>query len=341
MALYRQFFLFLVFPLLLSANDSTYNPCFQKNSQSIYTISGIDCLAVDTKHLICHDPMGKVQSFPAEYHIRKYDPYTRIYELESRKGLEPVKFKGLAKIASGTDLALISKTGYKVGRVKSYANGFDRFGEFGVKDTLGKVIGAKCYTVVGIGTVGDRYIPSEFIQSFIQNESATYGDIGIRFENRNGRYVVTKRDVYFPDNPFEIGDEILKLNGKAYSRMDAFSFTILFAKPGTPFEVTVRRDGKIRTVKVVAGFRYGGGYLTDTFLERFGLVFDNTLVVQSVAKGSFAERKGLKPGDRILQFDGHAIKTIDELTALISKKRFIQTSILFDRDDFQFFFSIY
>ena len=341
MVAFRRLFFLLLISFPLSANDSTYNPCFQKNSQSIYTISGIDCLAVDTKHLICHDPLRKVEGFPADYKVLKYDPFTRIYELESQNTLQPVKFKGLAKIATGTDLALIDKTGYQVGRVKSYANGFDHFGEFGLEGTLGKVIGAKCYTVVGIGTVDNRYIPSEFIQSFIKNESATYGDIGVRFENRDGRYVVTKRDVYFPKNPFEVGDEILKLNGTAYSRMDGFSFTILFAKPGTPFDVTIRRNGKVQTVKVMTGYRYGGGYLTDTFLERFGLVFNEDLVVERVTPGSFADRKGLKAGDRILEFDGKAIKTIDELTERISKKRLHQTSILFDREDFQFFFTIY
>ena len=341
MAFYRRLFLFLLLTFSLSANDSTYNPCFQKNSQSIYTIAGIDCLAVDTRHLICHDPLRKVQAFPKSYNVLKYDPFTRIYELESPTTLRPVKFKGLAKMATGTDLALIDKQGYRVGRVKSYANGFDRFGEFGLKNTLGKVIGAKCYTVVGIGTVNNRYIPSEFIQSFIKNESATYGDIGIRFDEKDGRYVVTKRDVYFPGNPFEVGDQIVKLNGTAYSRLDAFSFTILFAKPGTPFEVTIRRDGALRTLKVVSGHRYGGGYMTDTFLERFGLVFDDALIVQSVTPGSYADRKGLKAGDRILEFDGQAISSIDELTELISKKRVHQTSILFDRDDFQFFFTIY
>lgn len=341
MVLLRRLLFLLLITQTLTANDSIYNPCYQKNSQSIYPLSGVDCLAVDAHRLICHDPLRKMNQLPAGYSIRNYDPFTRTYEVASRQSLRPVKFKGLAKIKTGTDLALIDKKGYRVGSIKSYANGFDRFGEFGIKGTLGKVLGAKCYTVVGIGTVGDRYIPSEFIQSFLEKGGANYGDIGIRFDKQGSRYVVTKRDVYFPDNPFAVGDEIVALNGKRYPRMDAFSFTILFADPGTPFDVTVRRDGKLRHVSVVSGRRYGGGYLTDTFLERFGLVFDDKLVIQKVIPGSFAARKGLKAGDRILEFDGAAIKTIDELTELISKKKVHHTSILFDRDDFQFFFTIY
>lgn len=337
----RQLFLLLLFTYTLSANDTAYNPCYQKNSQSIYTVSGVECLAVDTNRLICHDPLLKIKQFPKGYSVRNYDPFTRTYDVKSVRNLSPVKFKGLAKIGTGTQLALIDKSGYRVGRVKSYANGFDRFGEFGLNDTLGKVLGAKCYTVVGIGTIKNRYIPSEFLQSFIQKGEASYGDIGIRFEKKGSRYVVTKRDVYFPDNPFEVGDELLALNGTHYPRMDAFSFKILFAKPGTPFEVTIRRNGKTKVVSVISGRRYGGGYLTDTFLERFGLVFDEELVVQKVHPGTLAARKGLKAGDKILQFDNHAITTIDELTTLISQKRFRQTSILFDRDDFQFFFTIH
>jgi hypothetical protein len=336
----RQLLLSL-FTVTLSANNSTYNPCFQKNSQSIYTLSGVDCLAVESHRLICHDPLLKMKQLPKGYRELNYDPFTRTYDVRSTKKLNPVKFKGLAKIASGTELALIDKGGYRVGKIKSYANGFDRFGEFGLDNTLGKVLGAKCYTVVGIGTIKNRYIPSEFIQSFIGKGEASYGDIGVRFKQKGRRYIVTKRDVYFPDNPFEVGDEIVKLNGKRYDRMDAFSFAILFAKPGTPFDVSIRRDGSLHRVKVISGQRYGGGYLTDTFLERFGLIFDKALVVQKVQPGSFAARKGIKPGDRILEFDGTPIKTINALTERISKKRLTHTSILFDRNDFQFFFTIY
>lgn len=334
-----SFFLLLLTNLLYAAN-AVYNPCYQKNSQSIYTLSGVDCLAVESHTLVCHDPLLKIKAFPKGYESVSYDPFTRIHKVKTSQKVTSVKFKPLAKIADDTDLALISREGYRVGQIVSYANGFDRFGTFSLKNTLGKVLGAKCYTVVGIGTIDSRYIPSEFIQSFIAQNGAYYGDIGVRFEKKEGGYRVTDRDVYFRDNPFEVGDIILKLNGKRYPRFDAFSFAILFAPIGTVFDVTIKRNGTVRHVKVKSGRRYGGGYLTDTFLERFGLVFDTHLVVQQVIPGSYADCKGLKAGDRILQFDGVAVNTIQAMMNLISKKRVTHTSILFDRDDFQFFFTL-
>ena len=101
----RRLLPLLLLNLTLSAENAVYNPCFQKNSQSIYTLSGVDCLAVDPHRLICHDPLLKIQSFPGGYKALNYDPFTRIYEVRSEKTLYPVKFKGLAKIESGTDLA--------------------------------------------------------------------------------------------------------------------------------------------------------------------------------------------------------------------------------------------
>ena len=90
----RQLSFFLLLTALLLANNSTYNPCFQKNSQSIYTLSGVDCLAIDAHKLICHDPLLKIQRFPDGYTVINYDPFTRIYQVQTNATLMPVKFKG-------------------------------------------------------------------------------------------------------------------------------------------------------------------------------------------------------------------------------------------------------
>lgn len=324
----------------LIASSEQFNPCFQKNSQSIYTLANIECLAVTTENLICHDPLDHMGTLPPGYAVVNFDPFTKIYEIETPEQLTPVKFKGLSQIASGSELALIEKKKYTLGEIESYSNGFDEFGRFSQKETLGKVIGAKCYTVVGIGSEGGRYVSSEFIQSFIAKKNSIYGDIGIRLAQKGECFVVAKRDLFFPDNPFLKGDEILSINGKRFDRFDALTFTVLFAQPGTLFDVKIRRDGEVRTLKVKSGRRYGGGFLADTFLERFGLIFDTKLRVKKIEEGSYAYRVGMKVGDRLLQFDGKPIENIAELTEFLTQKKNRYSSILFDRDGFQFFFTI-
>jgi len=57
----RLLFCFIFLSSGLFAVD--FNPCYQKNSRSIYEIDGINCVGISQNKLLCHDPEDKIKDF--------------------------------------------------------------------------------------------------------------------------------------------------------------------------------------------------------------------------------------------------------------------------------------
>ena len=73
-------------------------------------------------------------------------------------------------------------------------------------------------------------------------------------------------------NPFKKGDAIVGFNGKKVHNSATFMRKILFSKVGSSHRIKVKRGSKYLNFKVKTKKRYGGGYLSDTFLEQKGQV---------------------------------------------------------------------
>ncbi len=84
----------------------------------------------------------------------------------------------------------------------------------------------------------------------------------------------------------------------------------------------------------------GGGYLSDSFLEKQGIFFDKEMKIVKITKKSFAEESGLKVGDKLIQIDHKMIKSQSDIKEYLSKLKSKETQLLFDRSDFQFFVKI-
>jgi hypothetical protein len=104
--------------------------------------------------------------------------------------------------------------------------------------------------------------------------------------------------------------------------------------------IKIRRNGKIKIVKTNVQKRYGGGYLADLFIERFGLFFTNEFTLTDVDDETIIGKKRLKAGDKLLQVDRMAVTDHKSLKKYISNKKERRTSLLFERDGFQFFLII-
>lgn len=322
------------------SNESDFEQCFQKNSQSMYIISDVLCIATSENELLCHDPLKKITNFPKEYELKNYDPFVRLFKIKSKKKLKPVKFKKVSDLNEKRELALISKSDFVLGRIIDFQNGFDGFGKFSQKDTNKKIIGSKCYTVVGIGSGNFGFVSTEYLQGFLAKTNSVYSDIGIRLKEAKGKIYVDRVDVFFPLNLFQENDEILSIDSVSTPRIDLFSNKILFSERNKNLKVKIKREGKEKIFDVKTGIRYGGGFISDTFLERFGIFFDNDLTITEIKKDSYAYKAGLRAGDRIIKVDRQDILNMKELIETISKKSNIDSLILLERDDFQFFFTI-
>ena len=112
---------------------------------------------------------------------------------------------------------------------------------------------------------------------------------------------------------------------------------ILFSKIGTIHKIKIKRDSKYFNIKVKTKKRYGGGYLSDTFLEEKGIYFSPNLTIIKVSNEF--DGYGLKIGDQLIQVNGNKIDNIADIREHISDFKYF-ASLLFQRRGFQFFVNI-
>ena len=330
-----HFVLFLF--LFSSLYSSGFKSCFLRNARVIKNIQGINCIVVKKNTLLCHDP--KLLINPNKEQVIKYDPFLRLYKIKKdTKNHLITKFNHSTKFDKNTSIALISKKGYQITQLQSF-NSLLASGKVD-KNSYNLLLGSKCYGIVGLGSINQKYISSEILENFINKKTNYYADVGIRLKEISGNFVVLYKDIYFRNNPFEVGDKIKKINGKNYTRIDKISNEILFSNIDDVLEFDVIRDNKKIKLKVKASRRYGGGFVVDSFLERFGVMLDKNLIIKKIIKNSKANKYGLKKGDKLLEIDRKKVASIKNIKEVLSLKKEKETLLLFDRAGFEFFWRI-
>jgi PDZ domain-containing secreted protein len=112
---------------------------------------------------------------------------------------------------------------------------------------------------------------------------------------------------------------------------------ILFASIGSKQKFQVKRNAKTQAFTAVTYKRYGGGCVSDTFLEEKGLYFNKQLQIIDLQK-NFASY-GLKRGDKLIGVNGTTVKTEEDLQRYMAESTEF-TSLLIERDGFEFFVNI-
>jgi serine protease Do len=163
------------------------------------------------------------------------------------------------------------------------------------------------------------------------------------FQGTNGALV---GDVV-PDSPaakagLEVGDIIVKFNGKVIESRDQLVSHITATPPGTKAEVEIVRGGKRKTVRVELGRRDEGvdlrpvagtpgtessadlglsvQSLTQEIARQLGVdENEQGVVVTAVEPGSLAERAALRRGDVIVSVGGKAVRDIADFRAAMEK----------------------
>lgn len=132
-------------------------------------------------------------------------------------------------------------------------------------------------------------------------------------------------------------DVIVEFNGQAVEKVNEFRNRVAMLKPGTKVEIIVIRNGKRKTLdaelgessaelkitkipqKAVELLGLDVQNLTDDLAERYGYEDQEGVVVTSVAPGSEAEQKGIKPGMLIMEVDRKPVRNTKEFDEAIGK----------------------
>ena len=328
--------LFLIFQVANSAGFTypDFRQCYAKNKQSFVYFGETRAVAV-TKHLA----VAYSQTKPKASFI-KFDPFLNLYLFESKKTLKPIRLKSTRALKLGEWIAGMDDTSLYAGNFAKSGDLLDSFYLQNAKLEANSIISCLCCEVYGLGIGAGSFIGSEYIKRFIKSKNIYYGDIGVRFEKYAKSFVVKSRDPFYPNQLLHVDDKILKINGKKVTSLKQLNQMVLFSKPKSIVTIELLRGKNIIKRSLVVRSRKGGGYLSDSFLEKKGLFFDKEMQIQKITKKSFAEKSGLKIGDRLIQIDHKMITNQNEIKEYLSKLKSKEAQLLFDRNDFQFFVKI-
>lgn len=265
--------------------------------------------------------------------IIKHDPYLSLYLVEDTK-----KFKYPFRVNMNISLGTIGVDGKSVieGKIVKEQVGLNSFAKFSEPLSTPSLLLNSCCALEGIITP-QGIIEKEYIDRFLKIKTVSYSDIGIRVQDAKKMVVVTGSNPFMKDNPFKVDDTVLELNSKKVKNSAEFMRDILFSKIGAVHKIKIKRDMKILTFSVMTQNRVGGGFLSDTFLEFFGISFDKDLCIIKIEKK--AEQYGLKLGDKLLQVNMSDIQNAQDISRLLDNCT-KSVNLLFQREQFQFFVKV-
>jgi hypothetical protein len=324
---FRLFILLNILLLNLFACQGGYATCVAKVNDSKTFLGSV--LSIPVKN---HQRLIYSKQTP-NAKILKHDPFLSLYLVEDRSNFA-YPFELNMRLQLGT-AAVDNKTAIE-GKIKKHQVGLNRLASWSEKVQSLAVITSSCCSLEGIVTPRG-IIEKEYIQRFLSSESSEYGDIGIRVKDEKNLVVVSASDPFMRDNMFEKGDCIFSFDGKKVKNASSFMRSILFSKIGSKHKIKIKRNSKLIDINVVVEKRYGGGDISDTFLESKGIYFDESLHI--VRLSEYFKAYGLLIGDRLIQVNGITVKNEDELLRYIEDFKDF-SSLLFERNMFQFFVNI-
>ncbi|MEA2099913.1 MAG: PDZ domain-containing protein [Campylobacterota bacterium] len=265
--------------------------------------------------------------------IIKQNPFLSLYLVKGKKYFRyPFNFNKHHSLG----VASVNKRIAIEGKIKKRQVGLNNFAIFNTPPFTPSLLITSCCSLEGMITP-KGIIEKEYIKHFLNSKNSDYGDIGIRVNTKKGKVVVIASDPFMKNNQFKNGDTIVRFNGRKVTRGSSLMKKILFSKIGKAYKIQVKRNSKILNLKVVVNKRYGGGFISDTFLEQKGIYFDKNLYITKIKNKS--KSYGLKVGDHLLKANGIKVKNQYYLRKNIGDFKYFSL-LLFEREGFQFFVQI-
>lgn len=311
-----------------------FKQCYNKNQKSFVYIGPIRAIAVGP-----HSAVAYLKTKPNIPFV-KYDPFLNLYLFHTKQTLHPVRLKSTHSLKVGEWIGGMDEDSLFVG---NFAKSGDVLDSMYLQNTSLKpnsIVSCLCCDVYGLGVGKGEFIGSEYIKRFVNSKDIFYGDIGARFEKKDGKFYVVDTDPFYKNNQLKVGDEILSINSKKFHSLKELNQAILFAKPKSKIQLTIKRDKKMMSFLSIVTARSGGGNIEDSFLEKKGFIFDEKMKIVSIQKDSFAHKNGLKVGDKLLEIDQIPVSSSAHLRKLLSDLKEKEVHLLFDRNDFQFFVNL-
>jgi len=316
-----------------------FTQCYEKNKASIVYFGQTRAVAISEKLAIAYTKDKPTVPF------LKHDYLSHLYLFESTKPLIPMKLKATSELKLGEWLVSMNDTALNVVNASKIGRDAQSLFEFGGLGEPNSIVGGLCCEMYGLGIGEKYYIGSEALTQFIEGKSASYQDLGARFVEGNESIFVDMVDSNASKTKLKVGDKITAINGVKVKTLAEFHEAFMIGKTSAKVSATLERNNlwveenllyvapkpQAKKVPVVK---------KENYLHAKGFTFSPDLKVSSLIRGSLAEQSGLKEGDRLMQIDGMRVEKMADVDAYLAKTKNKELSLLFDRDDFQFFVTL-
>ncbi|BDY13239.1 PDZ domain-containing protein [Hydrogenimonas cancrithermarum] len=198
-----------------------------------------------------------------------------------------------------------------------------------------------CCRLAGLVASGGIWFDTAAIRKLIKGDTR-HGDIGVRFTAEKEKVTVTAVDP-FSKLPLMPGDRLMAIEKLNHPTLRQLRERIDRCQAGETLFLLVGRNGKSFGLHAACFDRVGGGKLSDTFLEHYGIWFDDRLAVREIAHDGIAYKKGIRRGDRLVMIEGKKVKNQAEVRVLLSHygvKKSVPENMLWERENFQFFLAL-
>ncbi len=195
-----------------------------------------------------------------------------------------------------------------------------------------------CCRLAAIFDDEGRWFGVEDIRKLLKGETF-HGDVGVRFAKKRGKVVVASVDPYI-GMELKVGDILVQVGSKKNPTLESVRESVDSCRPKESLNLFFKRNGKSFNIEANCFERVGGGEVSDTFLERFGLEFSPTLKIVQIDPSSIAYKKGLREGDALLAIDGMKVESERDAREVLSNMAIQKTTpqnMLWERKEFQFF----
>jgi len=320
----RPLLFLLTLSFTLYASPLDFRACQLKYEVSSVHIGNTQGFAIDRSFAIIYSEKEP------DYQVIKRDPFLGLNLIQA-----PQPFKHIFKFYKHTpkNLAAVTPTSTIEGKIISEQIGLNELAQFSVNIPENALITGTCCGILGFSTP-KGIIEKEYLRHFMESETVSYSDMGIRLANEEGVRVV-EVNPFFQDSPFMLGDIILFMDKKKATSAGQISQDILFSKPGSMHYFIILRDAKKMNIQMNSVDRNSGGEVPESFFGFFGLELDENLIVKKDAP-----KFEIKKGDKLLSVMKKEVKTLEDIRRVLSQEKDSKAEfvfLLFQREGFDFF----
>ncbi len=300
-----------------------YAACKKQNIKAFVSLFGTEAVTIDERHALSF-----LKNQPSSYQV--YDPFYDFYVLNSKQDLPFVKKADPKECKNNSFVGAITKNDLQFGHLIS-----ENYLDF---DAIkGALLVNPCCEMLGISLGDNSYLPIKYLEQIVKRKTPFNGYVGADFKQDDQGVYVKNIDPFLKRLNFCPNDKILEVNDEKITSQEQLFKIVLSANIGSKLHFVIKRANKKKDfiVQVQKMPKYQLSALA--FLDNIGLDFNSNLTIHNVKKDSFAQKSGLKKGDKLLEINLKKIKNLNEVRNMILYEKNEKFHFLFTRHDFQFF----